>query len=97
MVNNYLFYYIIYKLSPTHAIISQCISILLPTIFLFSFNQMIISILYIISIIFSLIYLEIIELNFCNLNLNLKKNIYNRGKNEDIIILDNISDTEDLN
>ena len=36
----------------------------------------------IVSIIGFLIYLEILELNFCNLNYNLKKNIIKRGENE---------------
>ena len=44
-------------------------------------------ILIIICIIFSLIYLEIIELHFCNLNLNLKKNISKREENENIKVL----------
>ena len=92
--NYYLFYYIIYKLTPTHSIISQCFSILLPTkLSKFDLNLNILLILSIIIIISGLIYLEIIELNFCNLNLNLKKNIDNRGKNEDITILFN----DDLN
>ena len=34
------------------------------------------------SIISCLIYLEVIELNFCNLNINLKKNISEREKEE---------------
>ena len=34
------------------------------------------------SIIGLLIYLEMIELNFCGLNYNLEKNIINRGKDE---------------
>ena len=33
----------------------------------------------IVSLISIMIYLELIELNFCNLNHNLKKNIENRG------------------
>ena len=93
--NYYLFYYIIYKLTPTHSIISQCFSILLPTkLSKFDLNLNILLILSIIIIISGLIYLEIIELNFCNLNLNLKKNIYNRGENEDIKLLGNINDND---
>ncbi len=89
--NNYLFYYIIYKLSPSHSIISQCISILLPMIFgIIYLSDMMLLILTIIGIIFGLIYLEIIELKFCNLNKNLKKNIFQRAEKEDIITLENI-------
>ena len=92
--NNYLFYYIISKLSPSHSIISQCISILLPMIFgIIYLSDMMLLILTIIGIIFGLIYLEIIELNFCNLNKNLKKNIFQRGENEDNITLENIIDS----
>lgn len=42
-----------------------------------------------------LIYLEIIELNFCNLNFNLRKNITQRGVDETISFIDN--DNGDLN
>ncbi len=65
----------------------------------FDNKQIIQCILTIICIIFSLIYLEIIELKFCKLNLNLKKNIDNRGKIEDSRILGIFSDidSDDLN
>ena len=92
--NNYLFYYIISKLSPSHSIISQCISILLPMIFgIIYLSDMMLLILTTIGIIFGLIYLEIIELNFCNLNKNLKKNIFQRAEKEDNITLENIIDS----
>ncbi len=51
-------------------------------------------ILVIICIIFGLIYLEIIELNFCNLNFNIKKTILKRGKKEDLKILDKYSNID---
>ena len=85
--NYYLFYYIIYKLSPTHAIITEGISILFSLMFItFYSNRIILFIVTITAIISGLIYLEIIELNFCNLNLNLKKNITRRAKDENIIM-----------
>ena len=90
--NYYLFYYIIYKLSPTHAIITEGISILLVVVFIR--QETIKYILAFICIFFALIYLEIIELNFYNLNKNLKKNIHNRAKKENNRILGNISDTD---
>ena len=40
------------------------------------------------SIIGFLIYLEMLELNFCGFNFNLKKNIINRGEDEYNITLD---------
>jgi len=90
--NYYLFYYIIYKLSPTHAIITEGISILLVVVFIR--QETIKYILAFICIFFALIYLEIIELNFYNLNKNLKKNIHNRAKKENNRILGNISDSD---
>ena len=45
-----------------------------------------------ITIIGSLLYLEIIELNFCKINYYLKENIINRGKKE---VNENIYDYED--
>ena len=78
-LNNYLLFYIIYYLSPCHSIISQCISF----VFLVFINDIIeknllkLSLLFLI-IISCLIYLEILELNFCNLNYNLKKHISER-------------------
>ena len=86
--NYYLFYYIIYKLSPNYSIVSQCITRFLFYMWKNFLNKEIIKyLLVMICIIFSLIYLEIIELNFCTFNFNLKKAIIKRGKNEDYTIL----------
>ena len=87
--NNYLFYYIIDKLSPVNSMISICISLIVFFSFLRVNNilEIIRLIIFIISIISCLIYLEIIELNFCNLNYNLKKNIIKREKEEKNLIL----------
>ena len=52
-------------------------------------------ILILLSLIFSLIYSEIIILNFCDLNKNIKENIIERGKNE--IVKELISDSESEN
>jgi hypothetical protein len=46
------------------------------------------------SIISCLIYLEVIELNFCNLNINLKKNISEREKEEADLSVSLISEME---
>ena len=48
-------------------------------------------ILILLSLIFSLIYSEIIILNFCDLNKNIKENIIERGKTE--IVKELISDS----
>ena len=97
-VNSYLFYYILNKLSPTHSIIFQYIGLSISMDFIEYFSNIEQIIISIIFIIFSFIYLEIIELNFCNLNSNLKKNIMKREENKDYIIVDNsiASDTDDL-
>ena len=49
------------------------------------------------SLLGTIIYLELIELNFCNLNYNLKKNIKIRAKNEalDIYNIDNQSSEDE--
>ena len=87
--NNYLFYYIIDKLSPVNSMITICISLIVLFSFLRVNNilEIIRLIIFIISIISCLIYLEIIELNFCNLDYNLKKNIIKREKEEKNLIL----------
>ena len=41
------------------------------------------------SVLGNLIYLELIELNFCRLNYNLKKNILKRSKEDSVIELNN--------
>ena len=95
--NNYLFYYIIDKLSPVNSIISICISLIFLFLFLRVNNilDIIRLIIFIFSIISCLIYLEIIELNFCDLDYNLKKNIIKRERKENTITL--LKDFEDDN
>ena len=41
------------------------------------------------SVLGNIIYLELVELNFCELNFNLKKNILNRSKEDSSIELNN--------
>ena len=94
--NNYLFYYIIDKLSPVNSMISICISLIVLFSFLKVNNilEIIRLIIFIISIISCLIYLEIIELNFCNFDYNLKKNIIKREKEEKNILSIDYEDNE---
>ncbi len=76
MINYYLGYKIISELGPIHRIMTDLISIyILEIIFHNEFELIVIGLLLIIC---CLIYLEIIQLNFCNLNKNLKINIANR-------------------
>ena len=44
----------------------------------------------------SIVYLEFIELNFCNLNFYTKRNIKERSKNDTLISLDDISINSEL-
>ena len=78
---NFVDYYIIQKYGPIHSKI--CILFSLTGYFVWKgeFDIFIILIL-ILTIIASMIYLEIIQLNFCGFNKNVKKNIIKRGENE---------------
>jgi len=80
IINVYLEYKIIYELGTIFRFMSDFISIYISKII---FNEKFDSILIgLISIICCLIYLEIIQLNFCNLNKNTKINIEKRMKKE---------------
>ena len=92
----FCFYSIVLHIGTIHAITSKCISYFLVLFFDILFldesenendedNDEIMSELYlfIISIISSLIYLEIIQLNFCGLNKNTQYSIDKRGKKEE--------------
>ena len=78
---NFIGFYIIQKYGPIHSKI--CILFSLTGYFVWKgeFDIFIILIL-ILTIIASMIYLEIIQLNFCGFNKNVKKNIIKRGENE---------------
>jgi hypothetical protein len=56
--------------------------------------QLIIQICFIINLFFSLVFLEMIELNFCGLNVNLKKNIQNRVSNENNLTIKESEESE---
>ena len=86
---NFIGFYIIQKYGPIHSKI--CILFSLTGYFVWKgeFDIFIILIL-ILTIIASMIYLEIIQLNFCGFNKNVKKNIKNRNENENELINFNI-------
>ncbi len=95
LVDNFLSFKIVSILNPFHAIlIDNITTVIFEMIIKKDFNHLNI-ILLLLSIIFSLIYLEIIILNFCDLNKNIKENIIERGKNE--IVKELISDSESEN
>ncbi len=75
----FLFYYNISKFGPIFTLIGFNISVIMIK---FKTNIKINSITLIISLISSLIYIELIELNFCGLNKYLSENIIKRGEHE---------------
>ena len=75
----FLFYYNISKFGPIFTLIGFNISVIMTE---FKTNIKINLITLIISLISSLIYLELIELNFCGLNKYLSENIIKRGEHE---------------
>ena len=75
----FLFYYNISKFGPIFTLIGFNISVIIDN---FKTNIKINLITLIISLISSLIYIELIELNFCGLNKYLSENIIKRGEHE---------------
>ena len=84
----YFHFHVIKKLGPIHSTIIDIISYCIIKLYYHSlpYNNIINLFLCIISL---LIYLEIIELNFCGLNENIKIEIEERGKIETNILLSN--------
>ncbi len=84
IINQYLYFTIIIKCSPIHAIIGECITMIVVTIFIDkkTTNRIIFIILSFIYLFSTLVFMEIIELNFCNLNNNLKIKIESRANQE---------------
>ena len=77
LTNNFLYYKIIEKLGPIYLFMSELISYFIFRKKKSNIISIIINLLLIIS---CSVYLEILELNFCNLNQNTKKNIENRAE-----------------
>ena len=75
---DYLYYYILKQYSPIHTKICEFFSIIVYLINEGNYHIQIILII-IFNIISTMIYLEIIELDFCELNKNIKKNIRERA------------------
>ena len=96
----YLFYKIIEKLGPIHAFMSGAIGYALVIILveILNFTDLYKIIWLIILILSFMIYLEILELNFCGMNHNLKRIIIQRNDKEiETIILHNKVYKERLN
>ena len=95
LINNFLMFKIISILNPFHPLLIDFItSFIIENIIIkdFQFRN---SLLLFLSVIFCLIYLEIIILNFCGLNKNIKENIIHRGEKE--LVKELISDSESDN
>ena len=79
--------------------IAYCLKDMTDQILISIVNATLISIMTIIiktiEFLFGLVFLEIIELNFCGLNINLKKSIIDRGDDEKKEIYKSISGNED--
>ena len=109
---SYTYYiYVIYQqLSPVYYICMHRFDALLVTVLAFinklanndieginitiKIFDILISIFYVVG---SIVYLEFIELNFCNLNFYIRRNIQDRSDKEFIIALDDISVNSDIN
>jgi len=76
---NFLYFYIIFILTPIHCLICYNFAFIIYDLLNKKGFFIEIGLLEIIPLISSCIYLEIIELNFCDLDMNLKKNIKIRG------------------
>ena len=79
---NYLFYYIISNLTPIHSLICYDFAYIIYHLIIKKNYLIDIGLLEILCLISTFIYLEIIEINFCGLNENLKKNIKERELRE---------------
>ena len=77
-IYNYLYFYILKQYSPIHSKICEFFSVIVILIYEGNYHIQIILII-IFNIISTMIYLEIIELDFCELNKNIKKNITHRA------------------
>ena len=100
IMNYFLYYKIIYELGPIHAYITEFIGFFIIKLLFSKTNNIIEHIIFIIFIISSLIYCEIIVLNFCRFNHNVIINVRKRALNDfnDLsIIFNNSSNSSDSN
>ena len=93
LIDHFLIYKVIIKLGPIHGCMCNILSYVVVN-FIILKNDRFIMILLIIS---SLIYLEVLELNFYGLNKNIKKNIEKRGEEDKESELSNEDKTKSLN
>ncbi len=94
LINNFYFYKIISILNAFHPLMIDYLTSIILEMVIIEEVKLNDSILLLLTIIFILIYLEIIKLNFCSLNENIKENIIERGENE---IIKELIDTDSDN
>ena len=94
LINNLFFFKIISILNPFHPLMIDFLTTFIFEMILIRGLTLNSLILLLLNIIFIFIYLEIIILNFCGLNENIKENIIQRGENEMMqkFIIDSDSD-----
>ena len=100
-----LYYFVvivlIYNFSVFHWLLLLAFELLIQTLFSFSdytiLNQIILIVTYIIEIFAILVFIEIIILNFCGFNYNIRKNIYFRAEDEIHQLEEEYNDTDDNN
>lgn len=84
-----IFYLLIYYFTSTHAVVIDTIKLYLQTIILFNngnlYKLLIVLFLCFFGILSLFIFLEIIELKFCGLNNNIRKNILKRMEKDNFI------------
>ena len=98
-ISNILEILTIFYLTPEYILIAQNLSKIYLIIYMFIYNknyefekyQYCYLIFYVLQIFSLMIYLEIIELNFCNLNKNTRRNIKSRAEDDLIQRLDSIN------
>ena len=81
-----IFFLLIYHFSPAHAVVVNTIILSIQEIYYHKISNAFLFVLFLLLLIFSIIalfiYLEIIELNFCGLDKNIRKNILKRDKKD---------------
>ena len=79
----YLEFSIVNELTPNYVPLGYCLGRIPTTIMAIDgYKKWIILILFLLLIFISLFYLEILEYNFCSLNINTRKNIRERERNQ---------------
>ena len=92
---HFMFHYLIMKFNPIHSYISSSFAYTIYNLIINFKNQNIFELILDLIMLFAcMVYLEILELNCCSMNYNLKKTIHNRAIKEIENIIDNDSSLE---